>query len=49
MIAMAPGKAILQTSDAFLKLFRMTRTAEPNSIQRKMNSTIFTVRVVNNE
>jgi hypothetical protein len=46
---MAPGRAARQASDTFLKLFRMMRTAEPKSIQRKTNSMIFTVRVVNNE
>ena len=49
MIAIAPGKAPRQASDTFLKLVRMIRTAEPKSIQRKMNSTIFTVRVMNSE
>jgi len=49
MIATAPGRATRQAPDTFLKLVRMIRTAEPKSIQRKMNSTIFTVRVVNSE
>ena len=49
MPAMAAGRAIRQASDTLLKLFRITPTAEPKSIQRKMNSTIFTTRVVNSE
>jgi len=46
---MAPGRAARQASDTFLKLVRITRTAEPKSIQRKTKSRIFTARVVNNE